>query len=86
MNKKCEIHGVHLKKDTVEIHYGMPASPPAGFDGSRESDFPNANTSIRGGCLIGPDQPETRSVKYCPQCRVAEKEWIEAQESPEDSA
>ncbi len=76
--KKCELHGTTLKVDTVPIHYGIVGFP-AGYYQASQHSFPNAHSVMMGGCVISPDSPAMQTVKYCPQCRRAEKRWADAQ-------
>src|SRR5690606_32981421 len=73
--KICEVHNVPMKRGTVPIRYGLGPAPP-GWGGTREKEFPNANSYIMGGCLVDVDNPETDRVTYCPVCRAAENEYI----------
>ncbi|BCM92652.1 hypothetical protein IAD21_04534 [Abditibacteriota bacterium] len=70
--KKCELHGTLLKVDTVPIHYGIVGFP-AGYYQASQRSFPHADSVVMGGCVIMPETMQT--VKYCPQCRAAEKRW-----------
>ena len=77
----CEVHEQALKIDTVPIVYGLRRFTRAELDASRTL-FPHANTVYGGGGMV---QPETKAkVKYCLQCRVAEKKWEQENPQPND--
>jgi hypothetical protein len=71
---RCEVHDRSLLEDVVPIRYGFNAGVgnPEEYE-VRRARFPNATTSIGGGCVVGPSR-EAR-VLYCPACRDAEREW-----------
>jgi hypothetical protein len=72
-NMTCEVHGLKLEKDEVEVVYGLLP-----FDEERmeaHKNFPHANTWVGGGCVISGDSPERFEVIYCRACRAAEEEW-----------
>jgi hypothetical protein len=71
---RCEVHDRPLLEDVVPIRYGFNAGVgnPEEYE-VRRARFPNATTSIGGGCFVGASR-EAR-VLYCPECRGAESEW-----------
>jgi len=72
---RCKVHGVLLKKDRVEIAYGLMLYKVGYFE-ARQKSFPNANTSMSGGCIV--EEPKFAIVAYCPKCRRAEARWSRA--------
>ncbi|RYX84694.1 hypothetical protein EON83_08645 [bacterium] len=70
----CELHKTPLQVDEVSITYGLVGFP-AGYYEASQREFPNANSSLVGGCIIAPDSPKAQAVKFCPQCREAEANW-----------
>ena len=85
-DKLCPVHRVPLKKEKLEIIYGLVVDPCDTFDRSRSSEkyFPYANSVIYGGCLIFPNSPKDKEVLYCPKCRELEKTWpcLETRDTP----
>ena len=75
--RKCELHGSALQVANVPIHYGIVGFPAGYYDASRRS-FPHADSKVMGGCVVSKDSPDLQAVKYCPQCRAAEKRWSNA--------
>ena len=67
--------GVPLKKDRLEIEYGLMAYKVGYLDAQRKS-FPNAHTSALGGCIV--EEMKFAIVAYCPKCRKAEARWSQA--------
>ncbi len=76
--KRCRIHGRDLRPDNVPIRYGL-IRLPSNLRTAQRRLFPNANTSVLGGCRVGPKK--FRDIFYCPDCRAAESKWRE--ENPE---
>ena len=72
---RCKVHGVLLKKDRLEIIYGLTAYK-VGYVEAREKLFPNANTNALGGCIV--EETKFAIVAYCPKCRKAEARWSRA--------
>jgi hypothetical protein len=72
---RCEVHGRKLLEDVVPIRYGFGILQ-AGTHEARTTRFPNANSSVWRGCVVGPSS-EAR-VLYCPDCRDSEGEWAES--------
>src|SRR2546430_757653 len=75
--KLCPVHHVPLKKEKLQILYGLVADPCDIFDRAKASEkyFPYPNSVVYGGCLIFPDSPKDTEVLYCPKCREVEKTW-----------
>ena len=69
----CNIHNKKLVNDKVQNRVGMPPAPPEGFYEARKTLFPHSNTFATGGCLM--PQPDVVKVRFCPDCRDAEKKW-----------
>ena len=74
--KKCELHGAQLQLGTVPITYGIVSGAPAGYYQASDKAFPHARSFVSGGCVISKDSPKMQTVKFCPQCRTAEKQWL----------
>lgn len=72
---RCDLHGCPLSTGEAEILYGIWHSPSHDTRASREL-FPNANLGVPGGCFYSRDFPVSKSVRFCPACRHAAKEWI----------
>ena len=75
MNKMCEIQNIELVSGEVEIRYGLIRFSKEYMDVS-DSLFPNAFEFKMGGCFVDPNNPKTRIVEYCNECRKAEKDWL----------
>jgi TonB family protein len=77
---RCKVHGDILKKDKVEIVYGLIGFKE-GYLESQKRLFPNANTAAYGGCVMTTDAitgevtPKCAEVLYCRHCRIAERKW-----------
>lgn len=69
---RCKVHGVLLKKDRLEISYGLTAYK-VGYLKAQRKSFPNANTRALGGCIV--EDMKFAIVAYCPRCRRAEARW-----------
>ena len=80
---RCRVHHQILKKDKVEIIYGLMAFR-ANYEGAERVLFPNANIVAYGGCVIMTDpvsgkvSPRFAEVLYCSRCRFDEKRWSKA--------
>ena len=77
---RCRVHGEVLKKDKVEIVYGLVGFRE-GYLEAQKKLFPNANTAAYGGCVVMTDvvsgevSPKYAEVLYCRVCRMAERRW-----------
>jgi hypothetical protein len=84
--KVCPVHHVPLKKEKLQIVYGLVIDPCSTFDRAKASGeyFPYANSVVYGGCVIFPDSPKEEEVLYCPKCREVEKTWpcLETRDTP----
>ncbi len=67
---KCEVHNSELEDGKANIRYGLIVLPDE-YRKAREKLFPNANSFVLGGCIIG-GVSETQ-VKFCRLCREAER-------------
>jgi hypothetical protein len=70
--QKCEVHNYLLRPATVPIHYGLIHIDDEFID-AREKLFPNAKTSVMGGCVFE-DESEVELL-VCEKCRETEIEW-----------
>jgi hypothetical protein len=73
----CVVHEAELQKGTATIVYGLPYISKEYQQAVK--GFPNANTSVSGGCLVGRNSPRTKDVLYCPGCREAQATWAAAE-------
>lgn len=70
--EKCELHKTELEDGFASISYGLIHFPDKDFE-TKSKLFPNANTSVHGGCVI--EEKSRTEVKFCPLCRKAEEDW-----------
>jgi hypothetical protein len=68
----CKLHNEQLREDSIPVVYGLRCFPP-GFHDARKNQFPFANSSVSGGCIVGPTF--TALTGYCPTCRQAKSTW-----------
>jgi hypothetical protein len=84
--KVCPVHHVPLKKDKLEIIYGLVVDSCDTSDRRKASEryFPFDNAVAYGGCVIFEDSPKYKEVRYCPKCREVEKTWpcLETRDTP----
>ena len=73
----CSVHKCKLLPEDVPIRYGLIRSP-ADLLSAKKQFFPNAYSFVLGGCLVSPQNPKTRKVFYCAECRTAEAAWHQA--------
>jgi hypothetical protein len=82
----CPVHHVPLKKEKLEIAYGLIPDEPCNADRRKAAKqyFPFANSVVYGGCVILPNSPKYEEVPYCPKCRELEKTWrcLETSKTP----
>lgn len=91
----CPRHGTQMSAGLVPIVYGLPRSYSSNVASDRralrkaqkfwrasERLFPEANTDIGGGCLIGPEDQAERH--YCEECRRARTRWLQQHRSFEE--
>ena len=74
---KCEVHGTDLKVEDVRLSYGRPFVIEDYFE-AQEKLFPHSKLKVLAGCIVSPDSPRYQTVKFCPDCREAEHQWLEA--------
>lgn len=90
--KRCPVHRAPLKRDKVEIRYGL-ISFKEGYLKAEEKSFPYANTADYGGCVINVEtnpcngtevqtSPKYAEVLYCEMCRLAQKRWVRSHPWP----
>ncbi len=70
----CALHHVARTAGPVQVTYGNLAVAREYLD-ARAKLFPNAWYYIEGGTEMTPGSPRQVTVKYCPNCRVAEQRW-----------
>ena len=78
----CKVHGLALKWGKADIRYGMPPAPPVNYFEASETLFPHARSFEVGGCLI--DDKRSRRVRFCPECREAERTWMDLHGEKDD--
>jgi hypothetical protein len=71
----CPVHGTPLKSETKQIQYGL-VRQRLDYMAVRDKLFPEANTTVPGGCTTGLFDPIFATIRYCPDCREAEKQWL----------
>lgn len=72
----CLVHNVTRIPETVPIEYGLIMRDPE-FGKAYEEQFPNTLYYVGGGCCYNPGYSPTKEVvRYCPECRRLEAEWI----------
>ena len=77
---RCSIHAEVLRKDRVDIVYGLVAFRK-GYHAAHKRLFKNSNTAVYGGCVIMTDavtgevSPKFADVLYCGKCRIDQKKW-----------
>lgn len=67
--QKCEVHDYLLKPANVPIHYGLPYIDDELIE-ARNKLFPNANTSVMGGCIF--EDENEMELLVCEKCREVE--------------
>jgi hypothetical protein len=77
--RECSLHRVQLREDVVPIAYGLIRLSPEYSKAARR--FPNASTTMGGGCLVGPQR--WAKVRFCPECRREQAAWVRQQKAPE---
>jgi hypothetical protein len=71
----CPLHGAKLKSETRQVQYGTLGWRDD-YHKAEEQLFPNANTTVTGGCNVGMFDPVFAIIRCCPQCREAEQVWL----------
>jgi TonB family protein len=88
VGKRCPVHGEWLRRDKVDIAYGLIDFKPAYLKAEKRS-FPYANEVAYGGCVIWVEinpctgarrqgSPRFAEVLYCTRCRAAKAQWSKA--------
>ena|GEM_PF-3529983 len=85
-DQRCAVHQEYLKRDIVNITYGLTFLSPEAIPANES--FPNAKSFVSGECVIeyrgyesGAKElvsPEFAEVLYCQACRDAQKRWLSA--------
>jgi TonB family protein len=79
----CKVHRTKLLRDKVGISYGLIGFQK-GYWKAEQKLFPEANSTVYGGCLVEAItcenkeiqlSPQYAEVLYCPVCRKAQAEW-----------
>lgn len=85
IGRRCRVHRhERLVADTVRVAYGLLVRDPA-FERARR-EFPNADWSWAGGCVITPDSRSWAIVAVCPACREAYARWRDARGVRDEAA
>ena len=77
---RCEIHGVRLRKDTVNISYGHWTINREVLEENeaRAKLFPHSKLVVEDASdLVSGSDPQCAKVRYCGECRLAEAAWHE---------
>jgi hypothetical protein len=74
-SKICRLHQCDLQEGAVEVKYGLRRLKDA-YRKAKKEQFPNSNLEAFGGCYFSESFPKTATVRYCEQCRVAERAWL----------
>jgi len=69
---RCRVHGTLLRKDKVEISYGLTAYK-VGYLKAEQKYFPNSAKVALGGCIV--ESTKYAEVAYCARCRKAHSKW-----------
>jgi hypothetical protein len=72
---ECKVHKIALTEALIPISYGLHR-PPERWKQARRALFPNANSSIPGGCVVHSSRPKMTRGAFCPKCREVEEEWL----------
>lgn len=73
----CAVHHLPLEVGVAPLLYGLVRRRPDDDEHAR-ANFPEAHSVILAGCIL---EPETESaVRFCPECRRAERAHVEARE------
>lgn len=68
----CPVHQLHMTRQTIPISYGFP-SYTSSYLKALKTRFPCANSSVLGGCVVGPEK-YARSFR-CKRCIQEERAW-----------
>jgi len=69
----CELHGDRLEHGLVPIIYGLLRPHCDECRDAERQQFPNANTYVSGGCMVG--EKKHTEASFCPTCRKASEAW-----------
>ena len=72
----CLVHGTPRIQASVPIEYGLLMNDDPEYPVAEEKFFPNTWHYVAGGCCVMNDSPKAEIVRYCPECRRIEAEWI----------
>ena len=72
----CHLHGDELQIEIVRIAYGYPAFlSDKEYGRAWQEQFPNANSTLVGGCVVYGTSPREAPTLYCESCRRAKAAW-----------
>jgi len=71
----CKVHHGKLTRATVPMLYGLTPGPPYPVE-TEERLFPNALTSVEGGCVVMPAKEAI--VLQCQKCIKAKTKWAKS--------
>jgi hypothetical protein len=73
----CKVHHEKLTRAMVPMLFGLRPGPPYSKE-TEQKLFPNALTSVDGGCLVG--SVKVAIVMQCQKCIEAKKKWFESRQ------
>ncbi len=80
----CEVHQTRMEKKRVPVWYGYIVDGPG--EPSRQEElksFPHRREYLLGGCVSGPESPQTALLYMCDDCKAAYDAWKLAHPSAE---
>ena len=80
----CSVHNESLKVGSVPVAYGLIMAS-AIYLKAQSRLFPNASTTISGGCVIHPGRQTESMTLYCESCRRTEAKWRKENTLQQDS-
>ena len=72
----CEVHGIEMDTHTVPIEWGLTVIElEQPYDQIRATLFPNSKRNYLGVSDLS-DGTSYALVYVCPECEIAEREWL----------
>src|SRR4051812_49406335 len=78
LDTTCPLHGCTLLDGVVPVFFGFFGCGQKYGPAGRNS-FRYARSWAAGGCSVSGGRPPVEEVRYCPECRAAERAWLEVQ-------
>lgn len=72
----CRVHQHQMTRQTLPISYGLPLFSKEYLE-ARKTRFPNANSTVLGGCSVSPDSAKHSRNFRCERCIQEERAWEE---------